>query len=484
MSLKIGKKKWIIIVVAVVLVAIIGIGAIGGSAKKAQTVTPQGTVSYVEKRTIANSISGNGVVEAASKEDIIGGSYGMEVKSVHVEEGDVVAAGDIICVFDTTDQEERIADLQEQIIDREQDRLTQNVEYDQQITDSETSRQEELKDAKKKLDEAKKKRDAEKATLDAYIAERDAALEAAGGNEADPEVMKWQESVNDQQEAYDRAQSRVETYEAEVKRLKDQDNSNIVDSKENYNEQVTSSVESQLTQIEELVEQIEDATVRATMPGVVTSVNVSVGSNFTGGAVASVESLDAFIIEAQIEEYDIPDIAVGMKVLVKTDATRDEELEGIVSYVAPRATNSGSSSMGGFSSMLSGVDTSSFSSGSGSATYLVKITLNEQNERLRLGMNAKVSIITEEKVNTWSVPYDAVYTREDGTTYLEKVIGKDEDGNILTEELNVEMGLQGTYYVEVISSEITKDTQILIPDAQGNSSIEELLNMMGADAGI
>ena len=220
------------------------------------------------------------------------------------------------------------------------------------------------------------------------------------------------------------------------------------------------------------------------MAGVITAVNVTEGANFNGGAVANIESTDAFVIEAQIEEYDIPDIKEGMKVLVKTDATRDVELEGVVTYVAPRATNSGGSSMAGFSSMLSGVDTSSFSGSSGSATYLVKITLNEPNERLRLGMNAKVSIITEESVDTWSVAYDAVYTREDGTTYLEKVVGKDEEGNILTEEMDVEIGLQGTYYVEVISSELTSDTQILIPDAQGNSSIEELLNMMGAGAGI
>ena len=51
-------------------------------------------------------------------------------------------------------------------------------------------------------------------------------------------------------------------------------------------------------------------------------------------------------------------------------------------------------------------------------------------------------------------------------------------------ELDVEIGLQGTYYVEVISSLIDENTEILIPDAQGNSSIQELLNMMGAGAGI
>lgn len=133
-----------------------------------------------------------------------------------------------------------------------------------------------------------------------------------------------------------------------------------------------------------------------------------------------------------------------------------------------------------------GMDTSSMSgsSSSGSATYLVKIDLKEQNDRLRLGMNAKTSIITEESVDTWSVPYDAVYTREDGTTYVEKVTGTDEEGNVLTEEMDVTVGLQGTYYVEIISDEITETTEILVPDANGNSSIEELLNMMGAGAGI
>lgn len=482
MSLKTGKKKWLIIVVVVVVAAIV-IGAISGSAKKVETSTAQGTVAYIEKRTIANSISGNGVVEAAEKEDVVGGSYGMEVKSVHVQEGDVVAVGDIICVFDTTDQEERIADIQERIIEQENNRATQNAEYDQQINDSETNRLEQLATAKQNLADAEKTLAEEKAELEKLQADYDAMI-SDGGTSTSVEAIQMQNLINSQKTTVNAAQSRVDSYKDRVDSLEESNTTNISDAKQNYNDQVTSSVESQIDQIEALVEQMEEATIRANIPGVVTAVNVSEGSSFNGGAVASIESIDAFVIEAQIEEYDIPDIEVGMKVLVKTDATREEELEGVVTYVAPRATNSGSSSMSSFSSILSGVDTSSFTSSSGSATYLVKIALNEQNERLRLGMNAKVSIITEERVDTWSVSYDAIYTREDGTTYLERVIGKDEDGNILTEEMNVEMGIQGTYYVEVLSNEITKDTQILIPDAQGNSSIEELLNMMGADAGI
>lgn len=482
MSLKNGKKKWIIII-AVILVAAIGIGAVVVNATKKEEVTVSGTISYVEKRTIANSINGNGVVEAASKEDITGGTYGMKVKSVYVQEGDVVQKGDIICVFDTTDVEERIVDLQEQAIEAENERTKQNAEYDQQMIDAVNDKNEQINTAKSNLAEAEGTLLTEKAELASLEAEYAALSDADKSSEAGVQLRQL---INTQKATVDTAQSRVDTYKDRIESLEKQDTTaSISDAKDAYNERVTSSVESQVDQIYELAEQVEDATIRANMSGVVTAINVTEGSNFNGGAVASIESLDAFIIEAQIEEYDIPDIKEGMKVLVKTDATRDAELEGVVTYVAPRATNSGSSSMAGFSSMLSGVDTSSFTGGgSGSATYLVKVALNEPNERLRLGMNAKVSIITEESVDTWSVAYDAVYTREDGTTYLEKIVGKDEDGNILTEELNVEIGLQGTYYVEVISSELTSDTQILIPDAQGNSSIEELLNMMGASAGI
>lgn len=482
MSLKTGKKKWIIIV-AVVVIAAIGIGAISSGAGKQQEVTVNGTVSYIEKRTLANSISGNGVVEASSKEDVTGGSYGMKVKSVHVEVGDVVAVGDVICVFDTEDLQERRDELREQAMEAEKEKAEQNAEYDNEIAQAEADKQEQLNTAKINLQGAKEELDEEKAVLAQYE-NAQADLIANGKTIADPEVMQLQELINSQKRNVEAAQSRVDTYEDRVETIENRDNSSLIDAKDRYNEQFGNASESRNEQAAEYDKQIEEATIRANMAGVITAVNVTEGANFNGGAVANIESTDAFVIEAQIEEYDIPDIKEGMKVLVKTDATRDVELEGVVTYVAPRATNSGGSSMAGFSSMLSGVDTSSFSGSSGSATYLVKITLNEPNERLRLGMNAKVSIITEESVDTWSVAYDAVYTREDGTTYLEKVVGKDEEGNILTEEMDVEIGLQGTYYVEIISSEITSDTQILIPDAQGNSSIEELLNMMGAGAGI
>lgn len=484
MSEKKAKKRWIIagIAVMVILALCIGIGASGSSKK--DTAQSEGSVEKIMKRTIANSISGNGVVEAANKQDVTGGSYGMKVVEVNVKVGDSVAEGDVICTFDTSDIDEQIKDLKQRIADTEADRKTQNTRYNDQMADADADREEQLQKANENLAEAQ----ADLAEAEAQLAQKRAEYDAYI-NDEDPmhnattlEAIQMQSVIETKENSVESIRMRVENYETQIDNIAKQDNSNLEDAKENYNDQIDNSIDSLNDQLKRYQEQKEDAVITANMAGTVTAVNVTKDSTFSGGVIASIEGVDHFIVEAQIEEYDIPDIAVGMKVLIKTDATREQELEGVVTYVAPRATNSGSAS--GLSGLMGGMDTSSMTGGSGSATYLVKIELKEQNERLRLGMNAKTSIIIEERVDVWSVPYDAVFTKEDGSTYLKQVTGKDEEGKLITNELEVQIGLQGTYYVEAISDLIDENTEILIPDAQGNSSIEELLNMMGADAGI
>ena len=489
MTAKKGNKKWMIIV-AVVLVLALVIGlAISGTGQK-QKQKAGGSVELVTKRTIANSVTANGSVEAANTESLTGGSYGMKVETVNVKLGDVVAAGDIICVFNTDDLDEQIKNVQDNIADAKKDKQEQLADYDKQIADRKDTNAKNLAEAKENLANAEEKLKKEQDELAKW--EQKYADGLARNDDEDPmndmritEELELVSTINSQKASVDSAQSRVDTYKTRVEDLEDVDTSNLEDAKKNYADQMDNTIESYEDRLESLTEQKNDATIRTGISGVVTGINVTAGANFNGGTIANIEGVDVFIVEAQVEEYDVADVAVGMKVLVKTDATRDVELEGVITYVAPRATNSGSSSMDGLAGLMGGgMDTSSITGGSGSATYLVKIELKEQNDRLRLGMNAKTSIITEESTDTWSVPYDAVFTREDGTTYLQEITGKDEEGNYVTKELDVTIGLQGTYYVEVISDNVSETTEILVPDAQGNSSIEELLNMMGAGAGI
>ncbi len=234
---------------------------------------------------------------------------------------------------------------------------------------------------------------------------------------------------------------------------------------------VSSSSLASSAQINAYKEQIENGTVKATVAGTVTSVNVKKGDLYTGTTIATIEGTEEFIVEAEIDEYDIPDIKVGMKVLIKTDATRDEEMQGRITYVASSASSNQTASMAG----MTGTSTGS------SATYKVEIALDSQNDRLRLGMNAKLSIITEMQENVWAVPYNAIYEREDGSHYIE--IAKDEEGTE-KEELTVTTGIEGTYYTEIKSTDLKDGMKVILPQVEASNSMEALIEMMGADAGI
>ena len=213
--------------------------------------------------------------------------------------------------------------------------------------------------------------------------------------------------------------------------------------------------------------------------------------NAVGGTAVMVEDTDHFYVEATVSEYDIPDVQKGMKAVVKTDATRDDELTGTVTFVSPKADAS-QNSLFDMNSMLSNSSFSSLSSltstsSSDNATFSITITLDDENDRLRLGMNASVSIVTDQSENTLSVPYEAVYTDENGSNYvfLQKT-KKDENGKKLnySEKVPVTKGLEGNYYTEIISDKIKEGDTVILPDGDSDNSVNELLNMMGSDAGL
>ena len=105
-------------------------------------------------------------------------------------------------------------------------------------------------------------------------------------------------------------------------------------------------------------------------------------------------------------------------------------------------------------------------------------------------MNVKVSIITQSAENVLAVPYGAIQTREDGSTYIEVIDEEksvpDEKGNVtqVTKELDVTVGLQGSYYYEIQGPDIKEGLQVVIPDDDSSQSMDELLNMVGNAGGV
>ena len=241
------------------------------------------------------------------------------------------------------------------------------------------------------------------------------------------------------------------------------------------NSELSSSLnrQTQQAQINTYQDQLEKGVLTSTVDGTVTSVNAKPGDIYTGSTIAVIEGVQEFIIEAEIDEYDIADVEVGMEVLIKTDATRDEELKGRIIYVAQSATDV---------SEIAGTSmTSMTTSGTSNATYKIQIALDTQNDRLRIGMNARLSIITDSRENVWTVPIEAIHEKDDGSKYIE-ILKNEQTGE--KEELKVEKGFESSYYIEINSDKIKEGMKVVMPDVEADNSVETLIEMMGADAGI
>jgi multidrug resistance efflux pump len=237
------------------------------------------------------------------------------------------------------------------------------------------------------------------------------------------------------------------------------------------------STDSLKQQVTEYNKMLAETNLKSTVSGTITSLNVKKDDMYTGGVILTIDGMDEYIIETNIDEYDIPDVKEGMKVLIKTDATRDEELEGVVTYTAPASTAVSSASTAAYGAAYGGAAGAS----TGDAKYKVKIAVKTPNDRLRLGMNAKLSIIQSQKENVWTVPYESLLQRDDGSYYIEIL---KEGSETETEELNVQKGIEGTYYVEVISDALNENMNVVIPQVNDLNSLEAIIEAMGANGGM
>ena len=240
----------------------------------------------------------------------------------------------------------------------------------------------------------------------------------------------------------------------------------MVDSLSNITDttnQIDSTIKQLDSEIKTLESQIEKSIIKAPIDGVITSLSVSEGNIYMGNQIAKIEDNEGFCIEAFIDEYDIPDIKEGMEVLIKTDATRDEELTGEIFDIATTAYEGSTPSLG---------------TSSNNATYKIKIKINTINDRLRLGMNARLSIVTNMVKDVITAPYISIHEEND-KKYIE--ITKD---NINTEKIYIETGIEGNYYVEVKSDNVKEEMKVVIPELEKDLSIDELINQMGSSGGL
>ncbi|MBQ1901844.1 MAG: HlyD family efflux transporter periplasmic adaptor subunit [Lachnospiraceae bacterium] len=481
---KSGHRK---IRIAILLILVLGVGALLFYLKNQKGNETVDNTAYeaIERRTIVSSVSGTGTVVSANSESISAGLFGTEVTSINVAEGDVVEAGTLIATLDTSALQQQKELLQNQITNLRNSQVDYHNTYNEGQTNSEAARQEQITNITARLESAKSDLEVAKTDLSETQAEYDAMLQDETAEQRD--LYSLQLVLETKKTNVSTLQTRVDTLQDSLDALNAGSFTDAGAALTEYDATVDSSVSSLQGQINDIQKQIDKGNVTCSMAGTVTSVNVSVGDTYTGNTIATIEGVDTLLVEAYIDEYDIADVTAGMTALMKTDSTRDTELQGTVTYVAPKAS-SGNDAASSYSSLLSGMGLGDIpGTTNSSASYLVRISIDTGNDRLRLGMTSKVSIILSQSENVLSVPIEAVQKDNEGNTYVEvkdeEETSKSEDGSVVNKKVYVTTGIEGVYYIE-INGDVEEGMEVVVPSSSGEESVDDLINMMGAAGGV
>ena len=455
----------------------------------------------VEIQDISNSVAVTGSIVANKTRNVSTLVSNIKVETVSVNVGDYVNKGDPICTFDTEALEGKIARLQKEMyvtaskaqIDQMdantrlawtfQDSVNSSIEKEEAVQAAVreyNAAERNLGEMKIQLDEAQEKYDKKDSD------ENEKAL-----RQAELAVASAKDSVQATVEHYNSAVRAKEDNAKQVYRTVSENQETI----ENTRLDGLTTNDSARTDLTELQRQLSNCNVTAPISEVVTSISVAEGDEYSEKSTICVIQDDSiFKVKGLVDQYDIASIKEGQEAVVKTTATGDDKLEGTVTFVAIVPQSSSSSSSG------SGSSTSTTAS-TASTSYEVEITLKKKDPRLRIGMSAETSILIDKRTGVYTLPYDCVETGPDGNSYInvvqdsvetagdgdapglpaentdeysgpggffkvifakqEEVAESAKSETVPTKKVQVKVGLETDYYVEIISDEIKEGDQVL-----------------------
>lgn len=190
-------------------------------------------------------------------------------------------------------------------------------------------------------------------------------------------------------------------------------------------------------------------TVTAPSSGSIVELNAKVGATVTGGMIMGesdtsggkqcmqIADLSKMKVTVQVGEKDIAKIAVGQSANVTYPAFPDIVSQGTVTAIASVAN-------------------SDAANGGGSVTFNVDILIEAPDARLKPGMTAEVSVVTEQLDDVVMVPTMALMT-EDGEHYYVNVATDDEGKQ--TRRVKVTVVTQNDNETVVGKTQVKRDDQ-------------------------
>ncbi len=182
---------------------------------------------------------------------------------------------------------------------------------------------------------------------------------------------------------------------------------------------------------------LELARITAPFSGTVTSVDVMRGDLTSPGSPAfRIDDLSRLLVDVEISEVDINRIALDQPVSLVFDAILDQEYEGVVVGIGEVGIS------------IQGV-----------VSFPVTVEILEDDEKIRPGMTAAVTIVVEQIEDVVLIPNRAVRVR-DG----QRVIYLMKDGDM--EIVEVVLGATSDQYSQVLEGDVSEGDEIVVNPPQ------------------
>ena len=540
-------KKALIAVVLILAIAVAGLWYFR-LRRPTMPVAVQGG-SYVrtvtlQKGTLDDSISASGTVESSDVSNVTT-DLKYTVKTVDVQVGDVVEAGDVICTLDTESLEKSIEKAKETLADS----MAQAEKAYQKAQESLAEAQTNTSEAKTEMDEAESaKSDAWSAydsarskvssfqtEADNAAAQEESALSAL--NDAMAVAAEKQTAYNDAygawktesdrqlaadyqpadgdaeklaglQTAMEEAQAQLEaataaqtSAEAAYKQASEQSQAKQQALNEAQNtvgltglqtayQQAQSAYEQAQTAYEQAVKNQETA--QETCDDALESYNKSSESDELTDLQ---EQLEQCTLTAETSgKVTAVNATVGSMIdgaaatIQNTDSLKvaitipEYDIERVQVGMTARITSDVTDKE--VSGTLSQISPTATGGGSSSSSFAAEVTIDDADSGLLIGTNAKVEIILSTTADVFTVPLDAIGENEAGESVIYVQTGE-EDGEPVFEEMAVTVGEQNDYYAQISGAEL-EEGLVVRASADEDEATEELdtsAMMPGGDMG-
>lgn len=540
-------KKALITVVLILAIAVAGLWYFR-LRRPTMPVAVQGG-SYVrtvtlQKGTLDDSISASGTVESSDVSNVTT-DLKYTVKTVDVQVGDIVEAGDVICTLDTESLEKSIEKAKETLADS----MAQAEKAYQKAQESLAEAQTNTSEAKTEMDEAESaKNDAWSAydsarskvssfqtEADNAAAQEESALSAL--NDAMAVAAEKQTAYNDAygawktesdrqlaadyqpadgdaeklaglQTAMEEAQAQLEaataaqtSAEAAYKQASEQSQAKQQALNEAQNtvgltglqtayQQAQSAYEQAQTAYEQAVKNQETA--QETCDDALESYNKSSESDELTDLQ---EQLEQCTLTAETSgKVTAVNATVGSMIdgaaatIQNTDSLKvaitipEYDIESVQVGMTARITSDVTDKE--VSGTLSQISPTATGGGSSSSSFAAEVTIDDADSGLLIGTNAKVEIILSTTEDVFTVPLDAIGENEAGESVIYVQTGE-EDGEPVFEEMAVTVGEQNDYYAQISGAEL-EEGLVVRASADEDEATEELdtsAMMPGGDMG-